>query len=305
MDTKMIGDKIAKARKETNMSQAELARLLFISPQAVGKWERGASIPDIITFSRLAEILHVDLNYFSENFPSASNENVFNISEAKTEKEQIDIPERPLLTNFHGNNLTESDLEGVVAHNRKFSGSAVRGSNFTNADLTGSSFISCDIRDANFDGANLTDCKLSTVDLTNASFNRTILMRTQFDKSILTGAKFTDIEMLDSRLTMLDLRQTDLQNCVFNGVDFEYSDLRGMSLDGQTFIGVKFQKAALNDVSFNGATLKNVSFQPSYALTNKYYRAIKTIRFDGAMMDKLTYAALKGLEANLSNVTII
>ena len=31
------------------------------------------------------------------------------------------------------------------------------------------------------------------------------------------------------------------------------------------------------------------------SLTKKYYRAIKTICFDGAMMDKLTYAALKGL----------
>ena len=70
MDTKTIGNKIAQARKKVNMSQAQLAQLLFISPQAVGKWERGESIPDIITFNRLAEILGVDLNYFSENFHS-------------------------------------------------------------------------------------------------------------------------------------------------------------------------------------------------------------------------------------------
>jgi DNA-binding transcriptional regulator YiaG len=43
MDTKLIGGKIAKARKEINMSQAQLAQSLFISPQAVGKWERGES----------------------------------------------------------------------------------------------------------------------------------------------------------------------------------------------------------------------------------------------------------------------
>jgi hypothetical protein len=57
----------------------------------------------------------------------------------------------------------------------------------------------------------------------------------------------------------------------------------------------------------NGATLKNISFRPPYALTNKYYRTIKTICFDGAMMDKLTYAALKsmGVGANLSKVIVI
>jgi len=63
--------------------------------------------------------------------------------------------------------------------------------------------------------------------------------------------------------------------------------------------------SALNEVTFRGATLKNVSFTPPWSLTKKYYRAIKTICFDGAMMDKLTYAALKGMEADLSKVTVI
>jgi hypothetical protein len=39
--------------------------------------------------------------------------------------------------------------------------------------------------------------------------------------------------------------------------------------------------------------------------SKKYYRAIKTINFDGATMDKLTYNVLKGMEADLSKVTII
>ena len=70
MEITIIGNKIAKARKEINISQTELAQRLFISPQAVGKWERGESIPDIVTINRLAEILGVDLNYFSENYQS-------------------------------------------------------------------------------------------------------------------------------------------------------------------------------------------------------------------------------------------
>ncbi|MBK6964789.1 MAG: helix-turn-helix transcriptional regulator [Bacteroidales bacterium] len=37
-----------------NVSQAQLAGHLFISPQAIGKWERGESMPDIITLNRLA-----------------------------------------------------------------------------------------------------------------------------------------------------------------------------------------------------------------------------------------------------------
>ncbi|MDD4716424.1 MAG: helix-turn-helix transcriptional regulator [Oscillospiraceae bacterium] len=60
-------------RKEKGLSQAQLAGRLSVSSQAVGKWERGESMPDIIMFNRLAEILEVDLNYFSENFPPAAS----------------------------------------------------------------------------------------------------------------------------------------------------------------------------------------------------------------------------------------
>ena len=96
-----------------------------------------------------------------------------------------------------------------------------------------------------------------------------------------------------------------MTNCIFNGTDFTYADLRGHCFDGQTFIGVKFEKSALNEVTFKGSILKNVSFLVPSNWSKKYYRAIKTIHFEGATMDKLTYAALKGLEANLSKVTVI
>jgi uncharacterized protein YjbI with pentapeptide repeats len=110
------------------------------------------------------------------------------------------------------------------------------------------------------------------------------------------------------KLTTTDLRETIFENCIFSGVDFKTIDLRGVSFDGQTFIGVKFDMASLNEASFKGATFKNVSFLAAYTWhtwSKKYYRAIKTINFDGATMDKLTYATLKGLDADLSKVTVI
>lgn len=213
--------------------------------------------------------------------------------------------ERQVLTNFSASNLPKSDFAGVIAHKGKFTASSLRGSNFAGADLTGSTFASSDVREANFDHANLTDCNLSTIDLADSSFNKSILVSTDFSKSGLVGTKFTDVKLTDIKLTMTDLRKTIFDRCIFTGVDFTYSDLRGMCFDGQTFIGVKFDKSALNEVSFKGAILKNTSFHAGFTLSKKYYRAIKTICFDGATMDKLTYAALKGMDADLSKVTVI
>jgi uncharacterized protein YjbI with pentapeptide repeats len=216
--------------------------------------------------------------------------------------------ERQVLTNFSASNLPKSDFAGVKAHKGKFEASMLSGSDFSGADLTGSSFKASDVREANFDGANLTDCNFYVSDFTGASFHKTIMVRTEFNTSDLTRAKFSDVKLVDVKLTTTDLRETIFENCIFNGVDFKYADLRGLCLDGQTFIGVMFDKASLNEVSFKGATFKNVSFLGAVTWTSwskKYYRAIKTISFDGATMDKLTYAALKGLEADLSKVTVI
>ncbi len=216
--------------------------------------------------------------------------------------------ERQVLTNFSASNLPKSDFAGVKAHKGKFEASMLHGSDFSGADLTGSSFKASDVREANFDETNLTDCILSVSNLTGASFNKTILVRTEFNTSDLTRAKFTDVKLIDVKLITTDLRETIFENCIFNGVDFRYTDMRGQCLDGQTFIGVRFDNASLNEATFKGATLRNVSFHAPFTWTTwskKYYNAIKTIKFDGATMDKLTYATLKGLEADLSNVTVI
>ena len=213
--------------------------------------------------------------------------------------------ERQVRINLTAINLEESDFAGVVLHEGKFKASQLRGADFAGADLTGTSFEVSDVRQANFDGANLTDCNFYVTDLADASFRKSILVRTTLSMSG-QGAKFIDVKLIDVKLTKIDLRKTIFQTCIFNGVDFELCDLRGMSFDGQTFVGVKFVKSTMNDVSFRGATLKNVSFTLPFSVTNSSYLAMKTICFDGATMDKLTYAALKGLRVvDLSKVTTI
>jgi Uncharacterized low-complexity proteins len=213
--------------------------------------------------------------------------------------------ERQVVTNFDASSLPQSDFAGVVAHNGKFNASDLQGSDFSGADLTGSSFKSSDLRKANFNRANLTDCSFNTDDLTEASFNQSILVRTDFSTAGVAKAKFTDVKFVDVKLMMTDLRETFFENCTFSGVNFKYCDLRGKSLDGLTFSGVQFDGAALNETSFRNAILRNVSFRPAFAITNKNYRALKTIHFEGATMDKLTYAALKSLGLDLSQVTIV
>jgi uncharacterized protein YjbI with pentapeptide repeats len=211
--------------------------------------------------------------------------------------------ERQVLINFYGSNLPQSDFAGVIAQKGKFHGSALRGSDFSGADLTGSSFYGSDVREAIFDRANLTDCNFSASDLVGANFREAILVRTTFSSTGLDGAIFIGVKLTDVKFNSTDLRKTIFEGCTFLGVDFHSSDLSGQRLDGQTFIGLRFDLPALKDVSFQGATLRNVSFRPVGLWSLK--RAIQSIHFDGALMDKLTYAALKGIGADVSKVTVL
>jgi len=57
-----IGSNIAACRRRSNLTQAELAEKLNYSDKAVSKWERGESIPDVITLVQLAEQFGVSVN---------------------------------------------------------------------------------------------------------------------------------------------------------------------------------------------------------------------------------------------------
>jgi uncharacterized protein YjbI with pentapeptide repeats len=211
------------------------------------------------------------------------------------------VLERQVVTRFDSSNLAGTDFAGVTARDGRFSTSALRGSNFAGADLTGSRFKSSDVADTNFDGANLTDAVLTTSELSGSTFRRARLVRTDFSISGLTDVRFADAALTDVAFRKTDLRRTIFERCSFTGVDFTYSDLRGLNFDGNTFTSVKFDKAALEGVSMRGATLRDVSFR---AWSRKYYKALRTVNFDGARMDKLTYAALKGFGLEPANVIV-
>ena len=57
-----IGANIAMYRKNAGLTQAGLATKLNYSDKAISKWERGESVPDIITLLQLAEQFEITVN---------------------------------------------------------------------------------------------------------------------------------------------------------------------------------------------------------------------------------------------------
>lgn len=58
----MIGHNIARYRKERNLTQEDLAKELGITFQAISKWERGNSLPDITLIPDISRILDISID---------------------------------------------------------------------------------------------------------------------------------------------------------------------------------------------------------------------------------------------------
>ena len=59
---KQVGANIAAYRKRAGLTQAGLAEKLNYSDKAVSKWERGESVPDVVTLVQLAELFEITVN---------------------------------------------------------------------------------------------------------------------------------------------------------------------------------------------------------------------------------------------------
>ncbi len=63
MDTQKVGEQIAVLRKAKGLTQSELGERVGVSFQAVSKWERGETLPDITILPDLAKILETTIDY--------------------------------------------------------------------------------------------------------------------------------------------------------------------------------------------------------------------------------------------------
>lgn len=59
----IIADNISLLRRESGITQAELAEKLNYTDKAVSKWERGESIPDVAVLKNIADIFGVTVDY--------------------------------------------------------------------------------------------------------------------------------------------------------------------------------------------------------------------------------------------------
>ena len=295
LNSNSIGNKIATLRKKINLSQAELAQQVSISSQAVGKWERGESMPDITTLNRLAEIFGVDLNYFSDSVETTDTEVT---SSEPVEKQSVQFPSSKQKTSWDMSklNLTDSDFSGLKNLHETLNSSNIQRCLFVGSDLSG----------LLLKRNNIDHCDFSSSDFSNSQ-----ILNSYLNKNIFRGCSLKGAEFLESYFSGCDFFGADFNKAVVKSSGFEKSIMTNAVLNHTTYIDTQLVdmvfEGILEDCCFENCTFSKVKFQNA-TLINTFFKnnkKFKQVQFINCKVDKLTYAFLKNNLANLTGVTVM
>lgn len=296
LNSKSIGNKIAAARKKINLSQAELAKQVSISSQAVGKWERGESMPDITTLNRLSEILGVDLNYFSERIQAVDDEKPGSEKTDNNIVEFLDLKKKKPVWDMSKLNLTDNDFSGLKNLHEKLSSSNIQRCLFIGSEMSGLLLNNNNVESCDFSDSDISNSKFQTSMLAKNTFKNCSLKETVFTKSYINECDFSEADFTKATLKTGYFMKNTIANAKFNGTNFIEMGIQDIVFEGK-FEECRFENCAFFGVKFQNATLINTFFK-----NNKKF---KRVEFINCKVDKLTYAFLKNNQANLSGLTLI
>lgn len=296
INSKMIGNRITAARKKINISQAQLAERLFISAQAVGKWERGESMPDIITLNRLAEILGVDLNYFSESLQTVATDTAsFEPSVKQSADQPSDKQKKALKWDMSRGNWVDADFSGLKNLQEKFSSSNMQGCKFVGSDLSGLLLKGNHVDSCDFSSSDISSSHILGSYLTNNPFKACSLEETEFSESHITGCDFSGADFTGATFKSSSFQKNTMTHAVLKHSSFIATDLANIVFNG-TLEDCYFENCAFTRVTFQNSTLTNTFFK---------CKSLKRIQFIDCQADRMTYEFLKNGKADLTGIILL
>lgn len=297
LNSKSIGNKIAEARKKMNLSQAELAQQVSISPQAVGKWERSESMPDITILNKLANIFDVDLNYFSDSFETVEVKTTFNFEDKQLVEPPFTKPKSNsgLNWNMSSGNWVGADFSGLNNLKDKFSASNMKNCKFIGSDLSdltlqannivGCDFTNSNLRNSNIQTSNLLNNQLIECSLIDAKISASEIKNCNFSKANFSGIEIKTSELINCRV----------ENVIWKLASFEMTHLSDTAINGR-----------VEECAFDNCTFSKVIFKDAI-ITNTFFKGkkLKGIQFINCQADRMTYEFLKNGKADLTGLAIL
>lgn len=283
-------------------------------------------MPDIITVNRLAEILGVDLNYFSESFQTGTP-GIAPIEPPVNQPDAFPSGKRKknLSWDMSRGNWADADFSGLKNLYEKFSSSNMQRCLFIGSDLSGLLLKGNNVDGCDFSGSDISNSHIQGSHLASNLFKECLLNDAEISGSYFNGCDFSG-----ARLTGTEFSESFISACHFSGTDFT-----GVAIKSGGFSGVRVKSASegenimagavwdhtsfidtqLADIVFTGTmeecyfencAFTRVTFRNA-KLLNTFFknRSLKRIRFIDCQADRITYEFLKNGKADLNGITLL
>lgn len=269
VNAKIISERIAIARKDSGITQSDLARKINMSPQNVSKWERGESLPDAVTLKAIADTLNKDITYFygedkDDQEPRANSSSVKDINVKKP---------RATLNNCVGK--------------------------WKNLDLSHSKMDYYDFKYTRFEDCDFESADFNKNKLPYTEFIRCNLSNTNFTECDIFRADFKNCEVIDTVFDCAELDQSDFTECTLKNMNFENmpfnSSCRACLIENVTFENVDFKSAIFKKTVFENCIFTNCTFVEC---------DFRHTTFKACTADKISYGFLSISKADIKDFII-
>ena len=283
-------------------------------------------MPDITTFNRMAELLGVDLNYFSENFTS----NIISQVSQPSVPEQPNEPEPSAPVgkrtwDMSNGNWTDADFSGLHNLHEKFSSSNILRCKFLGSDLTGLLLKSNNVEQSDFTNSNISHSKIQSSNVLNNSFKNCLLLKTEITASNLQENDFSGCDLSQTTFSKSNLYGCNLTGVNFNDMLFQHGGFSGVFSkkeikETNTIVDAQWNRSSfiesaisdlvftgeMQDCSFENCAFTRTTFQ-NVTFINTFFKntELKRVRFVNCACDNLTYEFLRLCKADVSGISLL
>jgi uncharacterized protein YjbI with pentapeptide repeats len=206
--------------------------------------------------------------------------------------------------NFHGQDLSNIDLNGLNLSGYNFSDSNLEkvcldGAKFYQTDFAGANMQNVSGKSANFSGAkfggaNLSDSDFSNADFFMVSFDGCTLRRTTLEGSTMVSSVLVDADASGANLCNVKAMEGDWQRANLDGADLSGANLRSCDLRGASWNNTKTD-GMLVDVDENYVVKQPAQYDKLTFAESEEKLGISDARFE--------YLVLSGVIEVRDNIT--
>lgn len=254
INAKIISERIATARKDSGITQSDLARKINMSPQNVSKWERGESLPDAVTLKAIADTLNKEIAYFYGENGDEQGSCVKNSPANKSDDKKPRATLNNCADKWKNLDLSHSKMDCYDFKYARFENCDFSSADFNKNKLPYTEFIRCNLNQANF-----AEC-----DIFRADFKNCDMIETVFDNAELDRSDFADCTLKNMNFKNMPFnsscRACLIENVTFENVDFKSAIFKKTIFENCVFTNCTFVECDFRHTTFKSCTTDKISY---------------------------------------------